>query len=165
MVSHTSPPSRDPVARATPGSDLSEVSQFLQEESRSGEGTADGSHEDGDGPEGDSSEAGDNRVDGADVEPVELSPNDLHEIEREHAPGVARDSPGMRHRRLVAERRIVEILGRDGFRGERWKQLARRQLEYGHPIVESWLRTGKIFKHAQRYRRPVYRHVGDHDAG
>ncbi|WP_432923165.1 helix-turn-helix domain-containing protein [Microbispora sp. CA-135349] len=166
MVSHTSPPSRDPLARAAPGSakDPLDAGQCLAGESKGGVETADGSHEDGDGPQGDSSEAGDDHVDAVDSEPVELSLDDLYEIEREHAPGTPRDSPEMRRKRLAAERRLVEILRADGFEGERWKKLTTRQLEYGQPIMESWLRTGKIFKHAQRYRRPVYRHTGDYEA-
>jgi hypothetical protein len=64
-----------------------------------------------------------------------------------------------RSRRLAADRRLIEILARENFAGERFAQfyrkLACKLSGYTWPIVMKRLSTGQIFRECERYRRPV----------
>lgn len=78
---------------------------------------------------------------------VELSTAEGEETEEE------------RSRRLAADRRLIEILARENFEGERFNQLYRKLAHkltgYAWPVLLKWLSTGQIFRECERYRRPV----------
>jgi DNA-directed RNA polymerase specialized sigma24 family protein len=64
-----------------------------------------------------------------------------------------------RFRRSAADRKILEILARENFEGERfvklYNKLASRLTGYAYPILMKWLSTGQVFRECERYRRPV----------
>jgi DNA-directed RNA polymerase specialized sigma24 family protein len=64
-----------------------------------------------------------------------------------------------RSRRLAVDRRLIEILARENFEGERFAQLysklAHKLTGYAWPILVKWLSTGQIFRECERYRKPV----------
>ncbi len=69
------------------------------------------------------------------------------------------EAEGERSQRLAADRRLIEILARENFEGERFAQryrkLADKLTGYAWPILMKWLSTGHIFRECERYRRPV----------
>jgi DNA-directed RNA polymerase specialized sigma24 family protein len=82
----------------------------------------------------------------------------LEGIETELAgPGCDEAEEDLAHR-LSADRRIVEVLAADDFRGPRFDALASRLAEYAWPVLLKWLSTGEIFARCQRCRRVTRQH-------
>jgi hypothetical protein len=92
-----------------------------------------------------------------DVDPADLMPEEAlaqTDVDLSADMGQFEDQ---RASRLAADRRLVQVLAKDNFEGERFDKLARKLYGYAWPIVMGWTGTGRIFKECEKYRRPVRR--------
>jgi DNA-directed RNA polymerase specialized sigma24 family protein len=105
---------------------------------------------------------------GRDAGQVESVPHDaLAQTEADLSTADRDETKEERSRRLIADRRLVEILAGENFEGDRfaklYRKLARRLTGYAWPILMQWMSTGQIFRECNRYRRPVNRSAALYD--
>lgn len=93
---------------------------------------------------------------GEDPESTELEPSGLLSLEHALAgSGPAPEQSPARAARLDADRRIVEILRKDGFAGPRYEKATERWMDYGWRTTVKWTGTGEIFRRSRLAGRPV----------
>lgn len=86
----------------------------------------------------------------------------LEQVLASLAPGARRDAPEVRAARIELDRRLVERIAAQGFKGRDYEKLVERVYQYSYPIVHHLITTGQIFAQAKRLQRPIRRHEGDY---
>lgn len=100
--------------------------------------------------------APDGRVHGDDPEHAGLTSVELLSLEAELAAGTPVWEDALaRTARLEADRRLVEILRRDGFTGPRYNKAASAWMSYGWRTMVKWTGTGEVFGRSRLAGRPV----------